>query len=105
MADKNRQKNKYYVGFSEEFAFDALNLIRHIVMEENFISVHTFKNVLMIKPTQEFIQPDCDTGWITITDFEVGRTNQGEYYIHTTDPVVLTDYWDTILERRRLRLA
>lgn len=93
-------KNEYYIGFSEEFAFKALKLIRNIIMEAGCISVSNFKGLLMIKQTEESIKTDMEIGWINITDFSVGRTNQGEYYIHTTDPVVLSDYLDTIIERR-----
>lgn len=93
---------KYYTGFSEEFAFEALKLIRHIVMSDGCINVDYFKGVLMIKPTKESIQTDMETGWINITDFAVGRTNNGEYYIHTTDPVVLSDNFDIIDRNKKL---
>lgn len=93
-------KNKYYIGFSEEFAFKALKLIRNIIMEAGCISVSNFKGLLMIKQTEESIKTDMENGWINTTDFSVGCTERGEYFIRVKDPVVLSDYLDTIIERR-----
>lgn len=93
-------KNKYYVGFSGDFAFKALKLFRQCLMTNGYISVSDFKSLLMIKQTEESIETDINKGWINTTDFSVGCTEHGEYFIRVKDPVVLSDYLDIIIERR-----